>query len=109
MNILLILISLILIVVVLIQNSKGGGLDSSFGGQSNMIGVQKTTEVIEKATWTLIGLLVIVCIISVKMDGTGTVETGPKNSSATEAAESISAPAEDEALPELEVTDPENN
>lgn len=66
-NILIIVISLLLIGVVIIQNSKGGGLDANFSSQQNLLGVKKSTEVIEKATWSLIATLVLVCIISTKM------------------------------------------
>ncbi|MEL7122327.1 MAG: preprotein translocase subunit SecG [Bacteroidota bacterium] len=60
------IISLLLMGVVLIQNPKGGGVDSTFGGtQANqMFGAAKSTDFIEKLTWYLaIGLLVI-CIIA---------------------------------------------
>lgn len=53
--ILIIIACVLLMLVVLIQNPKGGGLSSSFGGLSNQIlGVKRTTDFLEKATWTLI-------------------------------------------------------
>ena len=47
--------SILLVLVVLAQNSKGGGLTSQFGGSgaSNLIGVKKTGDVLEKLTWGL--------------------------------------------------------
>ncbi|MGN0230334.1 MAG: preprotein translocase subunit SecG, partial [Muribaculaceae bacterium] len=53
--VLIILASILLIGVVLIQKSKGGGLASGFASGNQMMGVRKTTDFIEKATWTLIG------------------------------------------------------
>lgn len=52
---LVILASLLLVLVVLAQNSKGGGLSSQFGGAgaSQVIGVKKTGDFLEKATWGL--------------------------------------------------------
>ncbi len=50
----LVLISAVLLVlVVLAQNSKGGGLSSQFGGSgaSNLIGVKKTGDLLERLTW----------------------------------------------------------
>ena len=44
--------AILLIVIVLLQNSKGGGLDSSFGNVNQLGGVAQSTETIEKATWT---------------------------------------------------------
>jgi len=45
--------SVILVLVVLAQNSKGGGLSSQFGGSgtSNLIGVKKTGDILERITW----------------------------------------------------------
>ncbi|AFD09058.1 preprotein translocase subunit SecG [Solitalea canadensis] len=58
--ILAIFVAILLVLIVLVQNPKGGGLSSSFGGGNQMMGVQKTSDVLEKATWTLaIGLLVV--------------------------------------------------
>jgi preprotein translocase subunit SecG len=54
-SILIIIACILLMLVVLIQNPKGGGLSSTFGGLSNQIlGVKRTTDFLEKATWTLI-------------------------------------------------------
>ena len=58
-NVLLIIVSILLICVVLIQNSKGGGLMSS----RYEMGVARTTDFVEKATWTLAGALVALCIV----------------------------------------------
>ncbi len=55
-------VAVLLILVILAQNSKGGGLSSQFGGSgaSNMIGVKKTTDLLEKLTWGLaIAMLVL--------------------------------------------------
>jgi len=50
----IIIACVLLILVVLIQNPKGGGLSQSFGGLSNQIlGVQRTTDFLEKSTWWL--------------------------------------------------------
>lgn len=54
-------ISVLLIIVVLIQKSKGGGLASNFAGSNQIMGVRRTNNFIEKATWTL---AVIVCFLS---------------------------------------------
>lgn len=56
-----VLVSLLLIVVVLIQKSKGGGLASNFAGSNQIMGVRRTNNFIEKATWTL---AIIICFLS---------------------------------------------
>ena len=62
----IIFISILLILVVLIQNSKGGGLSSQFGGSSSnqFMGVQKTNDLLEKATWTLAISIVVLTLVS---------------------------------------------
>ena len=60
--ILMIITSVLLVLVVLVQNPKGGGLSSSFGGGSGnqIMGAKKTTDFLEKATWTLaVGLIIL--------------------------------------------------
>ena len=46
----------------MVQNPKGGGLSSSIGGSQMLGGVQKTTDFLDKSTWTL-GILLIVLIM----------------------------------------------
>ena len=62
--ILILIVSVLLGLIVLVQNSKGGGLVSNFGGANQMMGVRQTTDFLEKATWTLGGVLVVLCLIS---------------------------------------------
>ncbi|MEI6348226.1 MAG: preprotein translocase subunit SecG [Bacteroidota bacterium] len=57
--ILVIIASILLIFVVLVQNPKGGGLNSNFSSQNQVMGVRRTTDVLEKATWILIGAIVL--------------------------------------------------
>ena len=51
--VLIIVVCLLLLGVVLIQNSKGGGLASDFSSSNQIIGVQRTGDFLEKATWGL--------------------------------------------------------
>ena len=62
--ILLVIVCIMLILIVLVQNSKGGGLASSFAASNKIMGVRKTTDFPENATWTLAGALFFLCIIS---------------------------------------------
>lgn len=50
--------------IVLIQNSKGGGLASSFASSNQIMGVRKTTDFLEKATWTLAAFMVVVSVLA---------------------------------------------
>ena len=63
LEILIVLICIFLALIVLVQKSKGGGLSSSFGGGNQIMGVKKTADFLEKATWVLAAILVILCLI----------------------------------------------
>jgi len=64
-GILIVLASIILGFFVLIQNPKGGGLSGTFGGFGNQVmGVKRTTDVLEKGTWILGGILGLLCVAS---------------------------------------------
>lgn len=71
-TILIAIVSVLLVLVVLMQNSKGGGLDPNFGGQAQQLfGAARSTDFIEKATWVLAGVLVVLCVIAVLTVGGG--------------------------------------
>jgi len=63
-NILIIIASILLILIVLVQNSKGGGLASNFSASNQVMGVRKTTDFLEKATWTLALSLLVLCLMT---------------------------------------------
>jgi preprotein translocase subunit SecG len=55
-----IIVCLLLGIIVLVQNPKGGGLSSNFASSSQLMGVQRTGDFLEKGTWILaIALMVI--------------------------------------------------
>lgn len=62
--VLTVLISILLIGIILIQKSKGGGLASNFAGSNQIMGVRRTNDFIEKATWTLATIIGLLAIIS---------------------------------------------
>lgn len=63
--ILTIVISVLMCLIVLIQESKGGGLASSFSSSNQIMGVRKTTDVVEKTTWALAIALVVLSALTV--------------------------------------------
>jgi len=62
---LIVIVCVLLIFIVLVQNSKGGGLASNFSASNQIMGVRKTADFLEKATWTLAGVLLVFSFISV--------------------------------------------
>ena len=63
LSILTLIASIFLILIVLVQNSKGGGLASGFSSSNQIMGVRKTTDFLEKATWGLAGAVGFCCIV----------------------------------------------
>ncbi|TKC07592.1 preprotein translocase subunit SecG [Pedobacter frigoris] len=73
--ILLIIICIALALFVLVQNPKGGGLATG-GSGSNMFGVQRTGDVLEKGTWILLALIVVLTLSITTIAKTGGSASG---------------------------------
>jgi preprotein translocase subunit SecG len=56
------IVCVLLILIVLVQNSKGGGLAAGFSSSNQIMGVRRTADFLEKATWTLAGVLLFLCL-----------------------------------------------
>ena len=56
------IICVFLVIVVLIQNPKGGGVSQGFSAANQVIGVQRTGDFLEKATWGLAISLMVICL-----------------------------------------------
>jgi preprotein translocase subunit SecG len=101
-SILILISSVLLVLIVLIQNSKGGGLAAGFSSSNQVLGVRKTTDFLEKATWMLAGLLVVFCI--------GITAFIPRNravSTDSDVIENISTPINTTAAPDFGTAQPE--
>ena len=62
---LILVLSFLLILIIMVQNPKGGGLSSSFGGDTQQIGgVKKTTDFLDKTTWILASLILVLILFS---------------------------------------------
>ncbi|EMY80371.1 preprotein translocase subunit SecG [Psychroflexus gondwanensis] len=64
--VLIVIVAFLLIVVIMVQNPKGGGLSSSFGGggSQQVGGVKQTSDFLDKSTWALATLLLILILLS---------------------------------------------
>lgn len=82
-TILAVIAGVLLCAIVLIQNPKGGGLSSSFGGVGQqLLGARRSTDVIEKLTWGFAGGLLFLCLATsffVNKKQLNTTSTGPKS------------------------------
>ena len=62
---LIIIVCFLLVLVIMVQNPKGGGLSSSFGGGTQQLGgVQKTSDFLDRSTWILATLLLVLIFVS---------------------------------------------
>ena len=98
---LIIIVSFSLVPVIMVQNPKGGGLSSSFGGGGQQIGgVQNTTNFLDRSTWVLATLLLVLILLSNSMiSRPGTVEDSSLLSD--EALEEVIPEEIPEELPEV--------
>lgn len=64
-TILIVIASILLILLVLVQNSKGGGLAAGFSSSNQIMGVRKTTDFLEKATWALVAIVIVLSVATV--------------------------------------------
>jgi preprotein translocase subunit SecG len=66
-TVLIIITCLLLALIVLVQNSKGGGLASGLGSSNQIMGVRKTTDMLEKLTWGFGIALMVFCLFGTMM------------------------------------------
>lgn len=63
--VLIIFVAFLLVTVIMVQNPQGGGLSASFGGSGQQMGgVKKTSDFLDKSTWTLAIILLALILLS---------------------------------------------
>ena len=94
--ILIVIVAFLLVVVVMVQNPKGGGLSSSFGGggTQQLGGVKKTTDFLDKSTWTLATLLLALILLSNVAINKGTSDVDSKAIDVEETSTPLPVPAQ---------------
>ncbi|MCD4697074.1 MAG: preprotein translocase subunit SecG [Bacteroidales bacterium] len=70
--VLVVITCVLLTLIVLVQSSKGGGLASNFAGSNQFMGVRKTADFLEKSTWTLAIVLLVLSLFSIFIIPRGT-------------------------------------
>jgi len=63
LTVLIVIAAVILTMLVLAQKSKGGGLAAGFSSSNQIMGVRKTTDFVEKATWGFAATIIILSIV----------------------------------------------
>ena len=110
---LIIIVCFLLVLVVMVQTPKGGGLSSSLGGggSQQVGGVQKTSDFLDRSTWVLASLLLILILISNVTLSSGETISDSKllQDGATEQVIPESLPETTNEIPEIPAQVPENN
>ena len=102
LTILIIIAAVLLILLVLVQNSKGGGLAAGFSSGNQVMGAPKTADFLEKASWTLAGIILALSILAVGVS-TGQDTEAEQGSAITEQVqEAFEAEQAAQAVPEFD-------
>lgn len=98
LSIIIVIAAILLVGAVLIQKSKGGGLASNYASGNQYMGYRKTTDFIEKATWSL---AIVICILSICSSfavkapvNVSNIKQAPVQTTAPAAAPAQQAPAQ---------------
>ena len=103
LTILIIIAAVLLTLLVLVQNSKGGGLAAGFSSGNQVMGAPKTADFLEKASWTLIAVILVLSILAVGVNKGQNKETEAGSSAITEQVqEAFEAEQAAQAVPEFE-------
>ncbi len=101
--VLITIVCFLLIIVIMVQNPKGGGLSSSIGGSQMLGGVQKTSDFLDKSTWTLATVLIVLVLLS-SLSFTGTLNDNSSKVFDESAPAKTEAPAKATDKPAAEGT-----
>lgn len=98
LSIIIIALSIILILIIIVQDPKGGGTMGAFAGSAtNIIGVQRTGDILEKGTWGGGILILLLCIFTVlftpKVSSTEKTKTMTEEAAKTAPISTPTAPA----------------
>ena len=102
LTILIIIAAVLLILLVLVQNSKGGGLAAGFASGNQVMGAPKTADFLEKASWTLIGIIVALSILAVGVNKAQDTEIEAGSGITEQVPEAFEAEQGAQAVPEFE-------
>jgi len=93
-TVLIFIACVLLILIVLVQNSKGGGLASNFQATNQIMGVRKTNDFLEKATWVLATALLVLSIA-----GSAFIPKGAENQNESALKENVEQAIDPNAVP----------
>jgi preprotein translocase subunit SecG len=101
--VIIVIAAILLGLAVLMQNSKGGGLSSTFSSSSQIMGVRRTADFLEKATWGLAITIVLLSFLSTLFaHSDGTSQNEPQQKSKASQAQSTEPMAAHSTAPASE-------
>ena len=102
LTILIVIAAVLLVLLVLVQNSKGGGLAAGFSSGNQVMGAPKTADFLEKASWTLAGIIIALSIVAVGVNKSSANATEEGSAITEQVQEAFEAEQAAQAVPEFE-------
>ena len=99
---LILVASVILILAILVQNPKSG-MAANFGAANQVMGVRESTNILEKTTWTLATLVVVLSLVATISMKEGSVVGSTMSDDAAALTEKVAAEAAADAMPQAEI------
>lgn len=95
------IIAVLMTLVVLLQSGKGGGLAgiAAGGATTQILGSRQAPDFLEKATWTLATIFIVLCILSNFVIGPETQGSSVIQQNADTAVQAPALPAPADAAP----------
>ena len=102
LTILIVIAAVLLVLLVLVQNSKGGGLAAGFSSGNQVMGAPKTADFLEKASWTLAGIILVLSILAVGFNKGQKADTQEGSAITEQVQEAYETEQAAQAVPEFE-------
>ena len=102
LTILSVIAAVLIILLVLVQNSKGGGLAAGFSSGNQVMGAPKTADFLEKASWTLVGVILALSIFAVGVNKSQDEDVEAGSAITEQVQEAFDAEQAAQAVPEFE-------
>ena len=102
LTILIVIAAILLILLVLVQNSKGGGLAAGFSSGNQVMGAPKTADFLEKASWTLAAIFIVLSVLAVGFNKSQSAITEEGSAITEQVQEAYEAEQAAQAVPEFE-------
>ena len=102
LTILIVIAAVLFTLLVLVQNSKGGGLAAGFSSGNQVMGAPKTADFLEKASWTLAGIIIALSIIAVGFNKSENAVLEEGSAITEQVQEAFEAEQAAQAVPEFE-------